>query len=103
LGVYMKTVYLYGGKGKYAETGSFEWNSPEVGSTHQFILFLAQASTEPDDQAAIQELASYGFTDLQVAQGKPIAVEVLNESSMYAFQKHYEGALSEGSSLVWYP
>ena len=51
----------------------------------------------------MRELASFGFTELQVGQGKPIAVEVLKEPQMQAFQKHYEGALAEGSSIVWYP
>ena len=99
----MTKVYLYGGKGKFVATQSFEWNSPEIGSTHQFILFFAQSKAEPNDKAAIQELARYGFAEVVISQGKPIAVEVLNEPQMQAFQKHYEGALSEGSSLVWYP
>lgn len=99
----MTTVYLYGGTGKYSGTGAFEWNSPEVGNTHRFILFLAHDSAEAQQETAMRELASFGFTELQVGQGKPIAVEVLNEPQMQAFQKHYEGALAEGSSIVWYP
>ena len=81
----------------------FEWNSPEVGSTHRFILFIAHGDDEAQEETAIQELEKFGFTELQIGQGKPIAVEALNEPQMQAFQKHYEGALAEGSSIVWYP
>jgi hypothetical protein len=99
----MKTVFLYGGTGKYSGTAAFEWNCPEVGNTHRFILFVAQENNEAQQQVAINELEQFGFTELQVGEGKPIAVEVLNEPQMKAFQKHYEGALAEGSSIVWYP
>lgn len=103
LGVSMTTVVLYGGTGKYSGTGAFEWHSPEVGSVHRFILFMAQSGEAAHQEAAVRELEKFGFTDLEVGQGKPIAVEVLNEPQMQVFQKHYESALAEGSSIVWYP
>jgi len=99
----MTMVYLYGGTAKYSGEGAFEWRSPDIGSTHKFILFMAYTSDEVHQDAALRELGRYGFTEVQVNQGRPIAVEVLNEPQMHAFQKHYEGALAEGSSLVWYP
>jgi hypothetical protein len=99
----MTTVYLYGGEGTFAGTGEFQWNSPAIGSTHKLILFLTQEVTEPQEQLAMDELAKYGFRNVQVGAGKPIAAEVLNEPQMKVFQKHYEGALAEGSSIVWYP
>ena len=99
----MTTVYLYGGTGKYSGTGEYEWSSPEIGSTHKFILFVAHRSNEAQPGVAMLELEKFGFAELQVGQGKPIAVEALNEPKMQAFQKHYEGALAEGSSIVWYP
>jgi hypothetical protein len=40
---------------------------------------------------------------LELMEGRPILAEVLNNPQMQAFQKHYEGAFAEGSSLVWYP
>lgn len=98
----MTTVVLYGGTGKYSGAGAFYWHSPEVGSVHKFILFMAQEGEEAQQEAAISELEKFGFTDLELGQGKPIAIEVLNEPQMQAFQKHYEGALAEGSSIVWY-
>lgn len=97
------TVYLYSGSGTFAGTGVFEWNSPAVGSSHKFILFIAQEVEEPQADRALHELARFGFTKAQVGAGKPIMVEVLNEPQMQAFQKHYEGALAEGCSIVWYP
>ncbi len=103
LGVSMTTIYLYGGTGKYSGAGAFEWNSPEVGGSHRFILFLAQNGTEAQQEAAVDELEKFGFIELQISRGKPIAVEVLNDPQMQAFQKHYEGALTNGSSIVWYP
>ena len=99
----MTTVVLYGGTGKYSGVGNFQWNSPEVGGVHRFILFLAQEGEESQRETAIRELERFGFTELELGEGRPIAVEVLNEPQMQAFQKHYEGALSEGSSVVWYP
>ncbi len=99
----MKIVYLYGGMGAFTGNGEFEWSSPDMGSTHRFILFLAQDVDSPQQEAASAELARFGFSDIELVQGKPIAVEVLNAPALQAFRKHYEGAFSEGSSLVWYP
>lgn len=99
----MTTVVVYGGTGKYSGVGNFQWNSPKVGGVHRFILFIAQEGKESQQEAAVQELNKFGFTELELGEGRPIAVEVLNEPQMQAFQKHYEGALSEGSSVVWYP
>ena len=96
----MTTVYLYGGSGKYSGTGAFEWNSPDIGSTHKFILFVAHESDEAQRGIAILELERFGFSELEVGQGQPIAVEALNEPQMQAFQKHDECALAEGSSIV---
>ena len=99
----MKTVYLYGGQAKFAGAPGVDWNSPEAGSTHKFILFVAQEEDAPQPEAAKHELARLGFIECQIGAGKPISVESLNEPQMRVFQKHYEGAFSEGSSLVWYP
>lgn len=102
-GAAMTTVFLYGGTGKYSGVSEFEWHSPEVGSVHRFILFMAQEGEEQQQEAAMRELKKFGFTELEVGEGRPIALEVLNEPRMQVFQKHYEGALAEGSSVVWYP
>lgn len=99
----MTTVYLYCGSGTFAGTGDFEWHSPAVGSSHKFILFVTQEVDEPQPELALGELERFGFVEVQIGVGKPILVEVLNEPQMQAFQKHYEGALAEGCSIVWYP
>ena len=78
-------------------------DSPKIGDIHKFILFVAQDLDEPRPEVAERELLDLGFVELQVGTGKSISVEALNDPRMHAFYKHYEGALAEGSSLVWYP
>ena len=99
----MKTVYLYGGMAKFAGTGHFEWNCPVIGSTHKFILFISQNINELQESKALDELTKFGFSEVNLGIGKPISVDALNEPRMQAFQKHYDGALAEGCSIVWYP
>ncbi|WP_338846299.1 hypothetical protein V8J88_21385 [Massilia sp. W12] len=99
----MKHVYLYGGAAKFDGSGSFEWHGPDVGSTHKLILFLSQDTDEPRQDLAIRELACFGFCEIQIGVGKPIHVEALNDPQMHAFQRHYEGAIEDGCSVVWYP
>lgn len=99
----MKRVYLYGGSGKFAGASAFDWDCPTIGSTHKLILFLAQDSDMPQQEVAARELSDFGFCELQIGIGKRIDVEALNEPHMRAFQRHYEGAIAEGCSLVWYP
>lgn len=99
----MKHVYLYGGAATFDGSGSFQWQSPSMGATHRLILFLSQDVDEPQPEVALRELASFGFCEIQIGTGKPIYVEALNDPQMRAFQRHYEGAISDGCSIVWYP
>lgn len=99
----MKTVILYGGSARFAGSASFDWASPTVGSIHRFILFLAQSDSVPDHDAAKREVESFGFSEIDLREGQKIDVESLNDPNMAAFRRHYEGAFTEGSSLVWYP
>jgi hypothetical protein len=99
----MKTVYIYGGTGTYHGVTDFEWASPEIGNRHDFMLFIAQDLDTPQEIAACLELEKFGFGELELMEGRPIIAETLNDPAMQAFQKHYEGAFNEGSSLVWYP
>lgn len=99
----MKHVYLYGGVAKFDGSGSFEWNSPSVGSTRKLILFLSQDADNPQQELAMRELAAFGFSEVQLGMGKPIYVEALNDPQMRAFRHHYEGAIEDGCSVVWYP
>lgn len=98
----MTCVYLYGGNGTFAGS-SFEWESPQIGDTHNFILFLAQDDDLSQDGLAAREIEKHGFVETRVQAGRPIRVEVLNDPMMNKFQRHYDGALANGCSLVWYP
>lgn len=99
----MKTVILYLGTARFTGTASFDWHSPIAGCTHRFILFLAQSDSVPDHDAAKREVESFGFSEIDLGEGRKIDVESLNHPNMAAFRRHYEGAFAEGSSLVWYP
>ncbi|MET3918843.1 hypothetical protein ABID97_005674 [Variovorax sp. OAS795] len=99
----MTKIYVYGAEATYAGEGDYEWEAPTLGATHRLMLFLAQEENISREDKATSELARFGFIEVHVAAGRPIEVESLNDPRMHAFKKHYEGALSEGSSLVWYP
>lgn len=99
----MKAVFLYPGSARFAGSASFEWASPTIGSSHRFILFLAQSDSLPDHNAAKREVESFGFSEIVLGEGRKIDIESLNDPNMAAFRRHYEGAFTEGSSLVWYP
>ena len=99
----MTTIVLYQGEGTYSTTGTFEWNSPEVGDRHKFILFLSQESAMLESDRALSELSNYGFVEIELGEGRPLLVEAMNEPQMRVFSTYYKGALNEGSSLVWYP
>ena len=102
-GATLKTVMLYPGSARFAGTTSFDWASPTVGSTHRFILFCAQDDSVPDHDLAERELKSLGFSEIDLGEGRKIDVESLNDPKMAAFRRHYDGAFTEGSSIVWYP
>ncbi|SEK73675.1 hypothetical protein SAMN05518845_102564 [Variovorax sp. YR750] len=99
----MTQIYLYGVEATYAGGCDFEWQAPTVGGRHKVILFLAQDDETSREDRATSELARFGFVELHVGAGRPIEVESLNDPRMHVFKKHYEGALVEGCSLVWYP
>jgi hypothetical protein len=99
----MTKIYIYGAEATYVGGCDFEWEAPALGGKHKVILFLAQEDDVSREDKATSELARFGFIELRVGAGRPIEVESLNDPRMHAFKKHYEGALSEGCSLVWYP
>lgn len=99
----MTTVILYPGSARFSGAASFEWDSPTVGSTHRFILFLAQNDSVANRNVAERELESFGFCDIALGEGREVDVDSLDAPNMAAFRRHYEGAFVEGSSLIWYP
>jgi hypothetical protein len=94
-------VVLYLCEGQYAGPGVLTFSAPEIGAHHKFLLVLRQVDGTVSYSAATTEAVRFGFTTVTVLNGRPLDVEALN--SMVGFTKHYEEALSEGSSLLWYP
>lgn len=99
----MTRIFLYGVEATYGSGCDFEWPAPPLGGRHKLILFLAQTNESAQDDRVVSELARFGFVDLHVGIGRPIEVEALNDPRMQVFRRHYEGALAEGVSIVWYP
>lgn len=91
----MKTVILYPGTGRFSGKASFNWASPTLGSTHRFILLLSQSDSVPDHNPAEREVESYGFSEIELGEGRKIDVETMNDPNMAAFRRHYEGAFAE--------
>lgn len=99
----MNIVILYLGTARFTGGANFEWASPALGGSHRFILFLVQNDGLPNLELARLEVESFGFSEIDLSEGRQIDVESLNDPKMAVFRRHYEGALREGSSLVWYP
>ncbi|TFW27658.1 hypothetical protein [Massilia horti] len=99
----MKNIILYPGSARFTGTAAFEWASPTKGGVHRFILFLAQSDRISRQDMARQEIELFGFSEIELGEGRAIDVESLNDPSMAAFRRHYESAFAEGCSLVWYP
>ena len=62
-------VILYPGLARFAGAARFDWASPTVGSSHRFILFLAQRDSGPDHNAAKREVESFGFSEIALGEG----------------------------------
>jgi len=99
----MTVVVIYGFTGKYSGNSEYTWNHPEVGATHKCMLFFRQASDSDQSQAAAAECRRYGFTDIANMRYGKLQVEVLNTDLYRGFAGFYEGALQEGSTLLFYP
>jgi hypothetical protein len=99
----MKTVIVYGFRGRFNGKPEHEYKCPVIGESHNCMLFIAQDSQELNFEGAINEGLRYGFCELEELRGNPLKVEVLNTESFRGFSGFYEEALEEGSSLVYYP
>lgn len=99
----MPIVYVYPANGRFAGS-EFEWNCPPLASQHDFMLFMRQDADMPAPYAALAAIDRYGFRQVKLtAEGRPLAVESLNDPNLASFRKHYEDALADGVSVVWYP
>ena len=94
-------VVLYLCEGVFDGPGELDFCAPEVGARHKFLLFLRQHNKNASSTEAAREAQRFGFGAVNVLNGKALEVESLN--SAQGFSKHYEEALAEGSSLIWYP
>ncbi|UTW46306.1 hypothetical protein KFE80_05320 [bacterium SCSIO 12696] len=99
----MEKVYLYGFNGTYSGKSAYNWDSPEKGANHDGLLFLRQAKEAVDFEAATKEISNFGFEGVNGLKGNGLKVEVLNSDLHKGFSDFYEGALKDGSCLVFYP
>jgi len=95
------TVILYFCDGTFSGASALTFKAPEAGMRHRFLLFLRQDTAGVSYVSALAEAERFGFSSIKVLNGKPLDVETLNGRDGLA--SNYEEALSEGSSLVWYP
>lgn len=99
----MTVIYVYGFTGKYTGSPEYDYQHPELGATHNCMLFLRQ--DEDADQFLLAEAESkkYGFGEfLSVGAGK-FVIDVLNTDTYRGFSGFYKEALESGSALVYYP
>ena len=99
----MTVIVIYGFTGKYAGNAEYEWNHPEVGATHKCMLFLRQDSESNEYQTAVAECGRYGFTEIENMRYGTLQIEALNTDLYRGFAGFYEGALQDGSTLLFYP
>jgi hypothetical protein len=99
----MTIVAIYGFKAQYSGDSEYEWNHPVIGATHKCMLFLRQDSDSGEFETAISECRKYGFTDIEDLRYGKLQIEVLNTDLYRGFAGFYEQALTEGSTLVFYP
>ena len=70
---------------------------PEVESVHRCILLVRES-----EAGRVSEiLKGLGWEPISTAS-RPLAPEDLDAPEMAAFRQHYDAALKDGHSLVWY-
>ncbi|NYZ61748.1 hypothetical protein [Luteimonas deserti] len=99
----MTIVAIYGFTGRYWGVLEYDRDYPEVGATHRCMLFLSQETDSVEYESALAECRRYGFEAVANMRYGKLRVEVLNTDLYRGFSGFYEGALSEGSTLVFYP
>lgn len=94
---------VYGFEGTYTGRSEYEWNHPEEGATHKCMLFLKQA-VELDDFIGAKEICErYGFGEVKDLRCGRLQTEALNTDLYRGFAPFYEGALSDGHTILFYP
>ncbi|CAE6781149.1 hypothetical protein XA1311A_24050 [Xanthomonas arboricola] len=96
-------VILYLCRAQFAGSSAIPYATPpEVGSSHDCILFVSQDSPDHDFAAAHALLAKHGWTDSEMRRAGTFQSESINPQQMRVFQHHYEECLEHGDSLAWY-
>lgn len=99
----MTIVAIYRFTGRYSGWAEYDWNHPELATVHDCILFLRQTEDSDQFESAVAECSRYGFDGIENMRYGKLSVEVLNTDQYKGFSGFYEGALAEGSALVFYP
>ena len=76
--------------------------APEIGSSHDCILFVSQARADHDFDFARALMKRYGWADIEFSRAGPFSPESINSQQMSVFQRHYEECVQHGDALVWY-
>jgi hypothetical protein len=99
----MSIVGIYGFTGRFSGTSEYDWNHPEVGATHQCMLFLRQESELGQFESAVAECLRYGFEAIENMRYGKLVVDALTTEPYRGFSGFYEEAFASGSALVFYP
>ena len=99
----MTVVMIYGFTGRFCGDSEYTWNHPAMDAVHKCMLFLRQDDESDECDAAVTECRKYGFVDIENMRVGKLQIDALNTDLYRGFAGFYEGALSEGSSLVFYP
>ena len=99
----MNAVVIYRLEARFTGNPSYEFTQPEIGATHKCLLFMAQQTEEGQYEAALNECLKFGFSDIIFGGHGTLQPGVLDTEEFKGFSGHYEEALNEGSSLIFYP
>ena len=99
----MSTVFLYGFNGTFSGFSEYDWEAPKSGENHDCLLFLYQKLDEANYSEATLEIDKYGFINVENLKGNSLKVQTLNTPTYRGFSGFYEGAIKDGSVLVYYP
>ena len=92
---------LYLCQGEFVGNSFYDYEHPEIGATHSFLLFLRE--DELSSSVVENEALKFGFGEITIKNSNPLSVEAMNADPYKKFSGFYEEALSEGSSIMWYP
>lgn len=89
--------------GKFVGGEGYEYSTPDLGDSHEAILFMRQDTSEFLFSAATEECRRWGFIDIFGLKAGTLQAEALNTDRGRKFAGYYEEAMEHGSALAWYP